>query len=128
MCCLLIVQPCCPALPDSPADDQLFPQPPQLPRYTCINANNLHISNMDDRRLNDWDAEFTPLLEGTFSMFVLDDTKDEEDGENKSDIEKIYLAGEKIKDARKRTKETVDAARDDLRSELGRVVREGCRH
>lgn len=81
---------------------------------------------MDDN-LNDWDAEFTPLLNGTYSMFVLDDTKDEEDGENRSDIEKIYLAGEKIKDARKQTKEAVDSARDDLRSELGRVALGGRR-
>jgi hypothetical protein len=72
------------------------------------------------RALYDWDTELAPLLDGTFAAFLLDDAPKEEDSGTKaakSDIDNIYFAESKVKEATKRAKDVADRARDDLRSE-----------
>lgn len=62
----------------------------------------------------EFDEQFGALLHGTLEMFN-DVVKDE--GMVESDIDKVYRAEEQVKLLWKRSKETVDQARDDLRGE-----------
>jgi hypothetical protein len=69
--------------------------------------------------MNEFEEQFGGLLTGTLEMFQFSETKEESMAE--TDIDRIYFAEEKVKEIRKRGKEIVDAARDDLRGTFDHV-------
>jgi hypothetical protein len=74
--------------------------------------------------VEEFEVAFGPLLQGTLDMFSLEEATKDEDGEalkaggGLEDILKVYVAEDKIKEGRKRARETVEVARNDLRGSL----------
>lgn len=69
-----------------------------------------------------FETDFVPLLTGALDMFVAEGGENgmkDEHGAVRTDVDRIYQAEHRVKETRKRCRDIVDSAREDLRGELG---------
>jgi hypothetical protein len=68
---------------------------------------------------DDFDENFSELLDGLFSMFpVKDHSTYLQDGQPQTDVDKVLEAEQRVKEWRAQTRGTVDQAREDLKGAL----------